>query len=602
VRSCCTMLVMLALAGFLAEVEADIPVHCVHKHITGTWTFHRSSASQSHTSASTCNKAGSYLGGGDFGLGEPSFSVANRLQVHLQAPDKASAHINGKTVHGTWTMMYDEGFEVMLGQQKYFAFSKYTGAKHHTISHCDKTFPGWFHEDPTQKTWGCYYATKNTPVAPQKFRKFGEGKSIGFKRNADGDIVAPAQSSQSHDARHAMPNDNDDLGWMGVESSESFAEGLEALLQVDGEPDIDQNANFYHQQEGIVEAVNAGHRAGVHTWHAAHYPARAMSKMGTMRHPYKGITEEEDLGEVEAWSTEAAKKVDVKDLPKHFDWTKVNGVNYVPGIRDQKCGSCYAFSTRDMMEARMRILTKDKDKSKMSVQSILSCNPYTQGCAGGFPYTVAKYYQDMGVVSDMIQPSNGDSHNSQSFLSSTRPDKVKCKAKALDAPVARAWDYKYLGGFYGATNEKAILRDLYDHGPVAVCFQVGMGFGNYKGGVFRQEAALPRQDHFGRVNHAVLITGYGETSTGQKYWRVKNSWGKHWGENGFFRIERGTNQLNMERDAVGMYPSQGSSLKSKVKMSEKRSLGKLLLEEDSTNLSEISSSNDDQDIQAEAWE
>merc|ERR1712216_17566 len=566
-RGCALLLVVCAVF-----VQADIPVHCLHKHIVGEWTFHRGGSNNPHTHVASCNKAGKYLGGGDFGLGEANFKTSDKIQVKLASPNFASAKINGKTVKGTWTMMYDEGFEVLLGNQKYFAFSKYTKTSvksKHSVSHCDKTFPGWFHADPEKNTWGCYYGVKSTPVAPQKYRRFGDGKSEGFRRNEDGDIVAPLRSTRGHTARHAMPTEDDG-------NDEDYSE---ELLQVGASqvlPEVQGRHNFYHDQAKVVDAVNAGHRRGDHTWHATDYPMRAISTMGTVRHPYKGLGEEgensELLEEISSFRKTAAAKVDVSDLPKHFDWAKQK--NTVPEVRDQKCGSCYAFSTLDMMESRMRILTKNKNKNPMSYQSVLSCNRYSQGCAGGFPYTVAKLHQNVGVMSEKDQPSNYDWHSSRGSRSMKHLDKVKCKKNAK--PMARAWNYKYIGGFYGATNEKAMRRDLFAHGPLAVCFQVGLGFGNYKGGIFRQEARLPRQNHWDRVNHAVLITGWGHDN-GHKYWKVKNSWGPQWGDKGYFKIERGSNQLNIESDAVALYPSKGESLRSSTRMSLRSSMGSEML-------------------------
>jgi hypothetical protein len=66
---------------------------------------------------------------------------------------------------------------------------------------------------------------------------------------------------------------------------------------------------------------------------------------------------------------------------------------------------------------------------------------------------------------------------------------------------------------------------------------VGVGaetpFTSYKSGVFSATWC-------GDITHAVNIVGYG-SSQGLLYWKVRNSWGTWWGENGYIRMKRGPN-------------------------------------------------------------
>lgn len=61
-----------------------------------------------------------------------------------------------------------------------------------------------------------------------------------------------------------------------------------------------------------------------------------------------------------------------------------------------------------MIEARLRVATKNQLRVNLSPQDIVSCSTYSQGCEGGFPYLIAgKYSQDHGAVLEECNPYTG---------------------------------------------------------------------------------------------------------------------------------------------------------------------------------------------------
>lgn len=81
-----------------------------------------------------------------------------------------------------------------------------------------------------------------------------------------------------------------------------------------------------------------------------------------------------------------------------------------------------------------------------------------------------------------------------------------------------------------AENEAALKTAVGTVGPVSIAVDA-VWWQFYFGGVYSGLCGTS-------LDHGVLAVGYGVTDGGKKYWKIKNSWGSGWGENGYIRVVR----------------------------------------------------------------
>ena len=131
-----------------------------------------------------------------------------------------------------------------------------------------------------------------------------------------------------------------------------------------------------------------------------------------------------------------------------------------------------------------------------------------------------------GITALQDEPYMCQDANSDECTSMTCPDPEEGAAMAI--PVGGVTTHTDVDKTEGAL-EAAVAQQ-----PVSVAIEADQTvFQHYTGGIVTNDACGSQTDH------GVLAVGYG-VDNGQQYWKVKNSWGPSWGEQGYVRIEKGS--------------------------------------------------------------
>ncbi|MCI3325462.1 cathepsin B family protein [Escherichia coli] len=252
----------------------------------------------------------------------------------------------------------------------------------------------------------------------------------------------------------------------------------------------------------------------------------------------------------------------IKDLPDNFDardkWTNCPTLKEV---RDQgNCGSCWAFGAVEAMSDRICIKSNGTVNAHISAEDLLTCcRTCGDGCDGGFPAAAWQYFVRDGIVTggqynthEGCQPyliPACDHHVVGKLPPCQGETKTPTCSKKCEANYNNTYsgDKHFGSKTYSVRGEENIMEELYTNGPVEAAFTVYSDFLQYKSGVYRHTTG----SELG--GHAVKILGYG-VENGDKYWLVANSWNPDWGDLGFFKILRGSDECGIESEIVAGDP------------------------------------------------
>jgi len=295
-------------------------------------------------------------------------------------------------------------------------------------------------------------------------------------------------------------------------------------------------------------------------------------------------------------SVEKKRSISPFSLPEEFDGRKVWKDFLVPPKNQASCGSCWAFASSSCLSDRFNIQSKGKLHIILSPAQMILCNfqgkefdvkhPETSSqavnilnvasikdgaCQGNSLFDAWRYLTIIGTCLDTCIPYGKTLGTTFEFNSISKYEKDNTLPLCYDVAgklmdMCSDVEYNTYTGvefgtparffrslkFYSIHNdEKSIMEEIYKYGPVTTGMEVYSSFYLFDP---KREVYSHNQAEINPIGgHAIEIVGWGSSpsfSSGKPYWIIKNSWGPDWGLNGYFYMERGTNNCKIEENVL----------------------------------------------------
>ena len=594
-------------------IKSDLPVHCLAKHIAGNWKFFLSPSISTFPSCGHQHpdKNTDHL----FGTFKQSFNMKEILEITLNLPNFVKDS-NGGSI-GTWTMVYDEGFEVKTKEREFFVFSGYhfNGSKTPTdlddeetigyYSICNETFEGWFH-DSNLNTWGCFYGEKaeryegdsifegkllkkeepqDKIVERRDLMRTNDNKKDGTNGNGPIRMKEEQEDNYYNDMRlyerfqqnqdlYELPHSEYIEGGDDIVPSDEFKPDFRFIEYINDEKlNSPWKAKFHeslmlnktHKEMkhllGITDYKNYKHRtvSFLETSQKNDYRETIHKENYDYRSTHrKSLRKNTQNQKVFSFSENNHHHIEVcgnsdNDIPRCFDWRLNDGVNYDTPIKRQ--GDCGSCYA---------LSTLSMIESRIRIKSKLKYKPFLSS-SGTLSCTFYNQGCNGGYPYLVVKEGFERGYFEEACSPIALTDK-ECHEACFLEKLWKIKDYGYVGnGFYGGTNEETMMKEIYNNGPVVVAINASPDLYYYSTGVFitnptkNLKQSNDREDikPWMYTNHAVVCVGWGETlHEGEilKYWILKNSWGEDWGENGYFKILKGKNLAAVENQAIYANP------------------------------------------------
>lgn len=210
-----------------------------------------------------------------------------------------------------------------------------------------------------------------------------------------------------------------------------------------------------------------------------------------------------------------------------YDIRNIDGIDYASTDLNQHiptyCGSCWCHGAMSSVADRINLMSKRKVIDLIpSIQAIINCGD-AGSCNGGYDGDAYAWVERNGVPDVTCQQYQAKNMRCDSL--------ALCENCSPNGGCVQVKSYPKIGieQYSSVSGDSRIMAEISARGPVS-CGINAEPLEDYTGGILTR--------YSGGVNHVIQLGGYG-TLDGTDYWIGRNSWGRYWGEKGWFRIIRG---------------------------------------------------------------